>query len=107
MRTVSKHYDIAGTEPVFAGHFPTHPILPGVLLLSLASRAMSEEFGRPVGLLKIRRQRFSKPVLPGMRVGVEMALTPCEGGLEAKCRWVDAADGSALARADLVVEAAK
>ncbi|MDB5800168.1 MAG: 3-hydroxymyristoyl/3-hydroxydecanoyl-(acyl carrier protein) dehydratase [Rhodocyclales bacterium] len=103
---LNREFLIDANEPVFAGHFPTYPILPGVMLLSLARSAMSDHFGRPVQLSEVRRQRFSKPVLPGMRVAIDLQLTPCAGGVEATARWTDASDGSALARAELVMSSA-
>lgn len=101
-----KEFFIDASEPVFAGHFPTYPILPGVMLLALARAAMSAHFGRPVQLSEVRRQRFSKPVLPGMCVAIDLELTPCAGGVEATARWTDASDGSSLARAELVMSSA-
>lgn len=103
---LNKEFLIDVNEPVFAGHFPAYPILPGVLLLALARAVISDYFGRPVQLSEVRRQRFSKPVLPGMRVVVELQLTPCEDRAQASVRWTDASDGSVFARAELVMEAA-
>ena len=103
---LNKEFLIDADEPVFAGHFPTYPILPGVLLLALARSVVSDHFGRPVQLSEVRRQRFSKPVLPGMRVAVELQLTPCQDRAQASVRWTDASDGSMLARADLIMESA-
>lgn len=103
---LNKEFLIHADEPVFAGHFPTYPILPGVMLLSLARAVMSDHFGRPVQLSEVRRQRFSKPVLPGMRVAIELQLTPCQDRAQANVRWTDVSDGSVLARADLIMESA-
>ena len=103
---LNKEFLINADEPVFAGHFPAYPILPGVLLLALARSTISDYFGRPVQLSEVRRQRFSKPVLPGMRVAVELQLSPCKDRAQASVRWTDASDGSLLARAELVMESA-
>lgn len=103
---LNKEFFINADEPVFAGHFPAYPILPGVLLLALARSTISDYFGRPVQFSEVRRQRFSKPVLPGMRVAVELQLTPCQDRAQASVRWIDAGDGALLARAELIMESA-
>ena len=36
--------------PVFAGHFPSHPVLPGALLLDWVVSAITAQHSRPVGL---------------------------------------------------------
>ena len=61
-------------EPFFAGHFPGHPVMPGVLILEalaqaaalLAKGSMVEEPGDKVTyLMAIDNARFRKPVVPG------------------------------------------
>ena len=62
-------------EPFFQGHFPGHPVMPGVLILEamaqaagcLAHLAREETGGREqlFYLVKIDKARFSKTVVPG------------------------------------------
>jgi 3-hydroxymyristoyl/3-hydroxydecanoyl-(acyl carrier protein) dehydratase len=47
-------------SPFFAGHFPGHPILPGIAHLALVAKALGNPPLAEVRLLKLR-----KPVLPG------------------------------------------
>jgi acyl dehydratase len=53
----------------FAGHFPNHPILPGVFLLEMAQRAaewaLLQSSGRAFTVHRVERMRFLRPVLPG------------------------------------------
>ena len=100
---------IGATEPVFAGHFPQHPILPGVLLIAMARQAASHALGRPLQLRRVLRQRFMRPVLPAMTLTLECRVADAEGegdgdgdGHRVSCRWLQA-DGTALARAELVL----
>lgn len=62
-------------EPFFQGHFPGHPIMPGVLLIEamaqaagclahLAREAQGQE-NRLFYLVKIDKARFNKTVVPG------------------------------------------
>ncbi|MFL6202823.1 MAG: hypothetical protein ACJ76J_26955 [Thermoanaerobaculia bacterium] len=47
-------------SPFFAGHFPGHPILPGIAHLALVAQALGDPPLAEVRVLKLR-----KPVLPG------------------------------------------
>jgi 3-hydroxymyristoyl/3-hydroxydecanoyl-(acyl carrier protein) dehydratase len=52
----------AADHPVFPGHFPGHPILPGVLLLDWAQAAIEAQLGRPVQALA--EAKFHSPATP-------------------------------------------
>ncbi|MCG8560863.1 MAG: 3-hydroxyacyl-ACP dehydratase FabZ [Hyphomicrobiales bacterium] len=61
-------------EPFFQGHFPAHPIMPGVLLIegmaqtagALCVSSMDEQYEPSlVYFMAIDRARFRRPVIPG------------------------------------------
>jgi 3-hydroxyacyl-[acyl-carrier-protein] dehydratase len=70
-------------NPIFAGHFPAKPILPGVLLieamaqtagvmLGSAAPQAADKSGEGVALLAaVNRFKFLKPVTPGQELRVE------------------------------------
>jgi 3-hydroxymyristoyl/3-hydroxydecanoyl-(acyl carrier protein) dehydratase len=66
--TGDAHIHVAAHHPAFAGHFPGHPVLPGVSLLSLVQQALAQRpslaakvSGRP----RIDNAKFLAPVGPG------------------------------------------
>lgn len=70
-------------NPIFAGHFPAKPILPGVLLIeavaqtagvmlgSAAPQAAERNTGGVAMLAAVNRFKFLKPVTPGEEVRIE------------------------------------
>ena len=94
---------IEAAEPVFAGHFPDRPILPGVMLLALAREAMAARLGRTPRLLKIVRQRFLNPVLPGVTLRIECEIKNEDAAAcHVLCRWI-LPDGTLAARGELLM----
>jgi acyl-coenzyme A synthetase/AMP-(fatty) acid ligase len=53
---------VAHDHPSFAGHFPGHPVLPGVVLLSMVMEALQSRLQTPA---QIDQAKFLAPVSPG------------------------------------------
>ena len=76
-------------EPFFQGHFPDHPIMPGVLILEAmaqvggvyAQLAGEVEEGKVPYFVGIDQARFRKPVLPGDVLRLELNLTSLRRGI--------------------------
>ena len=96
-------------EPFFPGHFPGHPIMPGVLIIEgmaqvggiLAYLASSDEVRKKVCYFaSIDNAKFRKPVRPGDQLLIEMTATACKRGI-----WCfhgkATVDGKVAAEADL------
>ena len=69
-------------EGFFNGHFPDHPIMPGVLQIE-AMKQLAELSARPelaksadedIHIAKMERVKFRKPVIPGDRIRVTAEL---------------------------------
>jgi 3-hydroxymyristoyl/3-hydroxydecanoyl-(acyl carrier protein) dehydratase len=54
---------IASDHPSYAGHFPGHPILPGVVLLDQAQRALERTCH--VAITGLAQAKFLSPCAPG------------------------------------------
>lgn len=102
--TLADLITIDATQPLFAGHFPGAPILPGVLQLAFAQRLLDRLDGGPWRLRRVGRCKFAAPVMPGMTVSAR--LLPLrrrdENWLELRYELRDAgADDAVLVRAEL------
>ena len=97
--------NVSINEPFFAGHFPGHPIMPGVLIIE----AMAQVGGvlafksagvtnKAVYFMGIDNARFRKPVVPGDTVEFVLTVTKCRGVI-----WVF--KGEAFVAGQLVAEA--
>lgn len=62
MRAI-RQFRIAADHPCLPGHFPGRPIVPGVVLLDEALRAVATEIRLPVPL-RLSRVKFMGPLLP-------------------------------------------
>ena len=80
-------------EPFFAGHFPSLPIMPGVLIVEAIAQAggallLTEIAGRDGKLMfftGIERAKFRKPVLPGDQLRIEAEIVNLKARA-CKCR---------------------
>jgi len=84
----------APDHPALAGHFPAHPIVPGVLLLDAALQAV-ESRALGVGGWQIASAKFHRSVLPGE--SLQLQCTPHAGAqFRVEIRAADALVLSAL-----------
>lgn len=85
--SVAARFDLARSREVLAGHFPDHPVWPGVLQIEavgqagilLVLRRAGEERPPSVALTHVLGARFMRPVLPGG--DVEVLARVLEDGL--------------------------
>ncbi len=74
--------NVSMNEPFFQGHFPGHPIMPGVLIIEamaqiggvLAVKSAKGREGQLVYFLGIDKAKFRKPVLPGDQLRIEVEV---------------------------------
>ena len=66
--------NVTASEPHFQGHFPNHPIMPGVLIVEAMAQTSAvlvvatlgeESEGKLVYFMSVDNARFRKPVVPG------------------------------------------
>jgi 3-hydroxyacyl-[acyl-carrier-protein] dehydratase len=95
-------------EPFFQGHFPTRPIMPGVLLveaMAQASGVLAVESlglggsGKLVYFMAIDSAKFRRPVEPGVLLRIEVELVQDRGSV---CKFAGKVlvDGALAAQAN-------
>ena len=94
-------------EPFFQGHFPDHPIMPGVLIVealaqvgSVAILSRDENKGKVGYFAGIDSFRFRKPVQPGDVLRLEVSLTRVRGPVGKGSARADV-DGQTVAEGEL------
>ncbi len=103
--------NVTFNEPFFAGHFPDHPVMPGVLILeALAQTAgllvqLSAESNPDVTplfyLVKIDKARFNKLVVPGDQLILDVEQKRLIRGM-GLYSGVARVDGKVVACADIL-----
>ena len=82
-KRVLAYKNVTNNEPFFNGHFPGHPVMPGVLVIEALAQAgglltqLSNEGGcdgKLFYLVKVDNARFAKMVVPGDRLDLEVIL---------------------------------
>lgn len=70
-------------HPSFAGHFPGQPIIPGVLLLDRAQRAVESNTGLALG--GIPAAKFLSPAVPGDNLDLEFEVAGSSVHFDIRC----------------------
>ncbi len=61
---------IAASCPLFRGHFPGKPILPGAFHVWIAFLALTQSTGTNHRLVRISKAKFRQPLLPGDAIAI-------------------------------------
>jgi UDP-3-O-[3-hydroxymyristoyl] N-acetylglucosamine deacetylase/3-hydroxyacyl-[acyl-carrier-protein] dehydratase len=94
-------------EPYFEGHFPGHPIMPGVLQLEAIAQVagilmmrQAENAGKLAYFMSAEDVKWRKPVRPGDSLIIEVEMTKSRGKI-GKARGVCSVNGEAVSEANV------
>ena len=95
-------------EPFFQGHFPGHPIMPGVLIIEAMAQVggillMGQIEGyetKVVYFMSLDNVKFRRPVKPGDQLRFELEMLQIRG-MVCKMRGVAKVDGDVVCEADM------
>lgn len=94
-------------EPYFQGHFPGHPIMPGVLQLEAVAQAagilmlkQADNFGKLAYFMSAENVKWRRPVRPGSTLTIEVELLKSRRNI-GKAKGVCSVDGEEVSEADV------
>jgi 3-hydroxyacyl-[acyl-carrier-protein] dehydratase len=92
--SIEGYKNVSISEPVFQGHFPDHPIYPGVMIIEgmaqaggvLAFKSSSEEdqedmSNKVVYFMSIDKAKFRSPVTPGDQLVYKLTVIKQRGAI--------------------------
>jgi UDP-3-O-[3-hydroxymyristoyl] N-acetylglucosamine deacetylase / 3-hydroxyacyl-[acyl-carrier-protein] dehydratase len=95
-------------EPFFQGHFPGHPIMPGVLIIEAMAQvggmlllgSVADPDTKVVYFMSLDNVKFRRPVKPGDQLRFELDVIQLRGTV-CKMRGVGKVDGDVVVEADM------
>lgn len=90
-KTIHAYKNVSINEPFFNGHFPQHPIMPGVLIIEAMAQAAgvlgfkimdaSPDDGTLYYFVGSDKLRFRHPVVPGDRLDLKATFVSSKRGI--------------------------
>ncbi|HQT78216.1 MAG TPA: 3-hydroxyacyl-ACP dehydratase FabZ [Rhodopila sp.] len=99
--------NVSVNESFFAGHFPNHPVMPGVLIIEAMAQTAAvlvvetlgpDAAGKVVYFMSIEGAKFRRPVVPGDQVRIHVVKERNRGNVW-KFQAVARVDGVSVAEA--------
>ena len=96
-------------EPFFQGHFPGHPIMPGVLIIEAMAQVggmlllgtIEDPEQKVVYFMSLDNVKFRRPVLPGDQLRCELEMLQ-NRGRTCRMKGVAYVDGNVVAEAEMM-----
>jgi len=99
--------NITINEPIFPGHFPGHPIFPGVLQLEAMAQVAgilmlkhADNFGKLAYFMSAESVKWRKPVRPGDSLVIDIELVKSRGKI-GRAKGTCSVDGEVVSEAEV------
>ena len=95
-------------EPYFTGHFPTNPVMPGVLQLEAMAQLAgvllrrTGNSGKTAFFMSADKVKFRRPVRPGDQIIINAKITKCRGDKLAAAECNCTVGGQVVSSAELM-----
>jgi len=106
-RRVRAIKNVTANEPYFQGHFPQHPIMPGVLQLEAIAQVagilmlrQAEHFNKLAYYMSAEKVKWRKPVHPGDQLVIEVEVVKARGRI-GRAKGVCSVDGEPVSEAEV------
>ena len=101
--------NVSINEPFFQGHFPSEPVMPGVLIVEAMAQvagigllgSLAEPEKKLLYLSAVDRCKFRRPVFPGDQLRIEAEILSLKTRV-CKCRVTAQVDGNLCAEAEML-----
>src|SRR5690348_1088365 len=74
-------------DPVFAGHFPKQPLVPGVFQLEMARMGAEWSLGAQLIVREIARAKFLRPIVPTELVRMNLKVSNTSGTINVRATF--------------------
>jgi UDP-3-O-[3-hydroxymyristoyl] N-acetylglucosamine deacetylase/3-hydroxyacyl-[acyl-carrier-protein] dehydratase len=100
--------NVSINEPYFQGHFPGHPIMPGVLIIEAMAQiggmlligAVEDPESKVVYFMSLDNVKFRRPVRPGDQLRCELEMTQVRGRT-CRMKGIATVEGEVVAEAEM------
>lgn len=101
--------NVTFNEPFFQGHFPGHPVMPGVLIIEAMAQTgglllmdqIPDRASKVVYFMALDNVKFRKPVVPGDQLRMEVEMVQFRGKV-ARMKGTALVDGKIAAEAEML-----
>ena len=73
-QTINAEFCFHENLPLFSGHFPQKPILPGIIMVELVRYTVEKATGESYDIKSVLKAKFSQQILPGQSLFLTVRL---------------------------------